>query len=65
MNLNIAEFNDELINVNKITKISYDEVIDKYVISIQGEPNPVKISKEQYEDFKVHLKNISNSYFTG
>ena len=63
--LNFAEFNEEVINVNKITKITYDESLDKYAISIGGETLPVMISHEQYQKFINHLKKVSNSYFIG
>lgn len=63
--LNFAEFNEEVINVNKITKITYDESLDKYAISIAGEALPVMISREQYQKFINHLKKVSNSYFNG
>ena len=62
--LNFAEFENEIINVNKITKITYDELIDKYAISIEGEPVPTIINKIVYEQFKDHLKNTCRSYFT-
>lgn len=63
--LNFAEFNEEVINVNKITKITYDESLDKYAISIDGETLPVMISREQHQKFINHLKKVSNSYFNG
>lgn len=62
--LNFAEFDNEIININKITKIQYDESIDKYVISIEGEPMPTIINKSVYEQFKDHLKKICRTYFT-
>ena len=62
--LNFAEFDNETINVNKITKITYDESIDKYAISIEGEPVPTIINKTVYEQFKDHLKKTCRSYFT-
>jgi hypothetical protein len=62
--LNFAEFDNEIINVNKITKITYDESIDKYAISIEGEQFPTMINKTVYEQFKDHLKKTCRSYFT-
>ena len=62
--LNFAEFDNEIINVNKITKITYDESIDKYAISIEGEQSPTMINKIVYEQFKDHLKKTCRSYFT-
>lgn len=61
--LNFAEFDNEIINVNKITKITFDESINKYAISIEGEPTPTIIDNEQHRKFVEHLKKTSRSYF--
>jgi len=60
-NLNFIEINDEVINVDYITKISYDELLDKYLICIKDEP-VIKIDKDQYFEIISHLKSISNSF---
>lgn len=61
--LNFAEFNEDVINVNKITKISYDNNLNLYAISIENEPSPIMINKTQYIQFIDHLKRVSRSYF--
>lgn len=61
-NLNFISINGEVININYINEIFYDESIDSWFLSIVDRPREIILTVEQYEDIVKHLKQISNSY---
>lgn len=61
-NLNFIVIDNEIVNVDQISNIVYDDKLNDYTIIMRNNIRHIKITEEQCKTLYDHLKRISNSF---
>lgn len=61
-NLNFIVIDNEIVNVDQISNIVYDDKLNDYTIIMRNNIRHIKITEEQCKTLYDHLKHISNSF---
>ena len=62
--LNFIIIGDEIVNVNQISNIVFDDKLNDYTIIMRNNIRHIKINEDQCKQLIEHLKKISNSFIT-
>ena len=60
VNLSFIQIGEDIINVNHISEISYDEALNQHYIIMNGEIGVIVIPNEIYDNVISFIKEISN-----
>ena len=60
--LNFVVIDNEIINVDQISNIVFDEQLNDYTIIMRNNIRHIKINEDKCKQLYDHLKHISNSF---
>lgn len=61
-NLNFIVIDNEIVNVDQISNIVFDEQLNDYTIIMRNNVRHIRINEDQCKQLYDHLKHISNSF---